>query len=147
MRNIVNAVLLRENRVLLARRSPQRKAYGDLWSFPGGHVEPGETFEEALVRESQEEIGILPIAYMALGCIADPATPAASPATYHMYAITSWEGGEPVIMDDEHTALEWFTLESAIELPELALEEYRPLFRKLILGRLASAKTGRPTVR
>lgn len=135
MRNIVNAVLLRGNEILLARRSPQRKAYGGLWSFPGGHVEVGETFEEALVRESQEEIGILPTAYTTLGTIADPATPPASPATYHMYAVTSWEGGEPAIVDDEHTALEWFALAAAIELSELALEEYRLLFRKLMLNR------------
>lgn len=135
MRNVVNAVLLRGSRVLLARRSPQRKAYGNLWSFPGGHVEPDETFEEALVRESREEIGILPITYRALGSIADPATATASPATYHMYAVTSWEGGEPAILDNEHTALEWFTLEASVELPGLALEEYRSLFRKLILDR------------
>jgi mutator protein MutT len=121
--------------VLLARRSPRRKAYGGLWSFPGGHVEVGETFEEALVRESREEIGILPIAYVALGFIADPNTPAASPATYHLYAVNSWEGGEPAIMDNEHTALEWFTLGAAVELGDLALEEYRRLFRKLMLER------------
>lgn len=43
MRNIVNALLLREGKVLLARRSRHRKAYPDLWSFPGGHVEGDET--------------------------------------------------------------------------------------------------------
>lgn len=134
MRNIVNAVLLRGNEVLLARRSPQRMAYGGLWSFPGGHVEPGETFEEALVRESREEIGILPVACVALGFIADPNTPVASPATYHLYAVNSWEG-EPAIMDNEHTALEWFTLEAAFELGGLALDEYRRLFRKLMSDR------------
>ncbi len=135
MRDIVNAVLLRNDLVLLARRSPRRKAYGGLWSFPGGHVEVGETFEEALTRESREEIGILPTRYMTLGSIADPASPVASPATYHMYAVTAWEAGEPAIMDDEHTALEWFALEAATKLSELALEEYRMLFRKLMLDR------------
>jgi ADP-ribose pyrophosphatase YjhB (NUDIX family) len=37
--DIVNAVLLRQPRVLLARRSMARRAYPGLWSFPGGHVE------------------------------------------------------------------------------------------------------------
>ena len=50
MRNIVNALLLRQGSVLLARRSPHPKAYPGLWSFPGRHVQAGETLEQALIR-------------------------------------------------------------------------------------------------
>jgi len=132
MRNVVNALLLREAKVLLARRDPSRKAYPNLWSFPGGHVEQGETFEQALVREAREEIGIVPISYSALDRIADPNASRDAPVTYHMYAVTLWEGGEPVIMDKEHSELEWFALTTALQLPDLALEEYRPLLRQLL---------------
>ena len=41
------------------------------------------------------------------------------------------------MIGDEHTELSWFTLETAVALPDLALEEYRALFRKL-----ADAKSG-----
>lgn len=129
MRVIVNALLLQGGNVLLARRSPERKAYPDLWSFPGGHVEAGETLTEALVRETAEEIGIVPLTYTVLGTIADPN----APATYHMFGVTSWKG-EPAILDDEHTELKWFALAEAASLPDLALEAYRPLLRGLTAG-------------
>lgn len=44
-------------RVLLARRTRGRDLAG-LWEFPGGKVEPGESPQQALVRELREELGI-----------------------------------------------------------------------------------------
>ena len=43
-----------DGRVLLAQR-PEGKPLAGLWEFPGGKVEPGETPEEALIRELREE--------------------------------------------------------------------------------------------
>ncbi|MCZ8277239.1 MAG: 8-oxo-dGTP diphosphatase MutT [Acetobacteraceae bacterium] len=51
------ALIDSENRVLLARR-PEGKPLAGLWEFPGGKVAPGETPEEALIRELREELGI-----------------------------------------------------------------------------------------
>jgi 8-oxo-dGTP diphosphatase len=132
VRDIVNALLIRHGLVLLAKRSPLRKAYPGLWSFPGGHVEKGESLAEALNRELREETGVTPVDYRLLGTIADPNTSADAPITYHMYAVTLWRGGEPTMIDDEHTELRWFTRAAAISLPDLALEEYRPLLAKVV---------------
>ncbi|MFD2236645.1 (deoxy)nucleoside triphosphate pyrophosphohydrolase [Aureimonas populi] len=52
------ALLDTDNRILLAER-PQGKSLAGLWEFPGGKVEPGETPEATLVRELEEEIGIV----------------------------------------------------------------------------------------
>ena len=46
-----------DGRVLIAQR-PQGKELAGLWEFPGGKIEPGETPEEAVVRELHEELGI-----------------------------------------------------------------------------------------
>jgi 8-oxo-dGTP pyrophosphatase MutT (NUDIX family) len=122
--DIVNAVLLRGGCVLLAKRSAARKAYPRLWSFPGGHVERGEDFEQALHRELGEEVGVVPVEYRPLAPIADPHVATTS---YRMYAVTAWQG-EPKILDHEHSELRWFSLSAAMSLPDLALDAYRPLF-------------------
>jgi len=56
---LVSAVVLidPDGRVLLTQR-PEGKSMAGLWEFPGGKIEPGETPEEALIRELQEELGI-----------------------------------------------------------------------------------------
>ena len=47
-----------DGRVLLAQR-PEGKPMAGLWEFPGGKVETGETPEQTLIRELEEELGIV----------------------------------------------------------------------------------------
>ena len=51
------ALIDTDGRILLAQR-PEGKNLACLWEFPGGNVESGETPEDALIRELQEELGI-----------------------------------------------------------------------------------------
>ena len=52
-------VLIRADGAFLLTSRPPGKVYAGYWEFPGGKVEPGETVEQALRRELQEEIGII----------------------------------------------------------------------------------------
>jgi 8-oxo-dGTP diphosphatase len=56
MATVVGAAIVRRGRVLAARRTSPPEAAGR-WELPGGKVEPGETPEQALVREIAEELG------------------------------------------------------------------------------------------
>jgi len=51
-------VLVREDGSFLLTSRPEGKAYAGYWEFPGGKLELGESVEQALRRELQEEIGI-----------------------------------------------------------------------------------------
>ena len=56
---VVAAVIIREGKVLCVQRDEHEKEYVSLkWEFPGGKVEDGESREEALVREIEEELAV-----------------------------------------------------------------------------------------
>ena len=57
MTDVVAALIWEGDRFLACQR-PAHKARGLLWEFVGGKVEPGETLEEALIRECREELDI-----------------------------------------------------------------------------------------
>lgn len=57
MTEVVAALIWRGDRFLICQR-PADKARALLWEYVGGKVEPGETKEEALIRECREELGI-----------------------------------------------------------------------------------------
>lgn len=57
MVQVVAAILERDGNVLIGRRQPEQ-SHPLKWEFPGGKVEPGETPEQALARELEEELSI-----------------------------------------------------------------------------------------
>jgi 8-oxo-dGTP diphosphatase len=92
-----------ENRVLLARR-PEGKPLAGLWEFPGGKVAPGETPEDALIRELKEELAI----DVSAACLAPFTFASHSYEKFHLlmplYLCRRWKGQ---VTAQEGQALTW----------------------------------------
>ena len=58
MVEVVAALIWDEEKFMICQR-PANKARALLWEFVGGKVEPGETKEQALIRECREELNVL----------------------------------------------------------------------------------------
>ncbi|GAB6157839.1 hypothetical protein JCM39194_10390 [Desulfotomaculum varum] len=57
MKEVTAAIIINDGKVLIAKRAENQKLAGK-WEFPGGKIESGETPEECLIREINEELGI-----------------------------------------------------------------------------------------
>ena len=57
MTEVVAALIWNNDKFMICQR-PAHKARGLLWEFVGGKVEPGESKEQALIRECQEELDV-----------------------------------------------------------------------------------------
>ncbi|MFI2349726.1 NUDIX hydrolase [Streptomyces sp. NPDC019443] len=91
------AIITDGGRVLMIRR---RQREGKLsWAFPGGGIEPGETAEQAAVRETLEEVGLEVKAIKTLGARIHPDT-----GRHMTYVACEMVGGEAHVADDEELA-------------------------------------------
>ena len=100
----VVAALVRDGERFFICRRPPEKARGGLWEFPGGKVEPGETKQQALVRECREELAVT----LAVGDVYMDVTHAYPDLTVHLTLFEAViAAGTPQLL--EHTAVRWIT--------------------------------------
>ena len=104
MPEVVAALIWHGDRFLICQR-PAHKQRGLLWEFVGGKVEPGETRQEALIRECQEELDIT----LDVGNVFYEVDHVYPDITIHLtlfYATIAQ--GTPKLL--EHNALRWITV-------------------------------------
>jgi len=111
MTEVVAALIWDKNRFMICRR-PAHKARGSLWEFVGGKVEPGESKEEALIRECREELGVT----VEVGDIFMDVTHKYPDITVHL-TLFSASIREGVPQELEHQDIRWIT---AAQIKEFA---------------------------
>jgi len=119
-RAAVSAAIFREGRVLLVKRS--RPPSAEMWSLPGGHIEPGETALDAVNRELREETTIAARIVEIAGVKDVIHRNDSGKLIFHRVVIVfcgEWLSGEPKAGDDA-AAAGWHDLNA---LPELATTE------------------------
>lgn len=123
---VVAALIWRGERFLACQR-PEHKARGLLWEFVGGKVEPGETREQALVRECREELDVTVVP----GEVFMEVVHEYPDLTVHLTLFhAQLSEGEPKAL--EHNALRWITVQEIDQLAfcpadEVILERLKQL--------------------
>lgn len=114
---VVAALLWQGDRFLACQR-PAHKARGLLWEFVGGKVEPGESKQEALIRECREELGVT----VSVGEVYLEVTYAYPDLTIHLTLFqASLLEGTPQPL--EHRQLRWITRAEIPDYPFCPADE------------------------
>lgn len=132
---VVAALIVHGDKILLGRRASKRRYIPNVWDVFGGHVDPGEEHHQTLIRELGEELGIKPIKWRYLetltlsysGTVNEPS----EEWTTHLYLVTAWTGMPSNRQPEEHSVIEWFSLEEAKRL-SLADPIYPTLFARYL---------------
>lgn len=114
MVQVVVGALVREGKVLLGHRRPDKHAIPDVWDLPGGVVEPGESEPDALARELREELGVQVTSAAHLCRVV--VGPDHEPAHLSAWLVGTWEGTPTNVAPEEHVDIGWFAAE---DLPPL----------------------------
>lgn len=103
---VVAAIIKKDSKFLFGKRSLSKKSAPGLWSPISGKIEAGETQEEAIVRECQEEIGL----YVQARKKITEFDIDNGKARLHWWIVDIVSGNE-FLKNDEHTELRWFSVE------------------------------------
>lgn len=114
----VGVIIRRDNKILLGKR---KNAHGDgTWSFPGGHLEFGETPEDCAKRETFEETGLILNTFIKSGYTND-IFDKENKHYITLYMITNLEEGEPELKEPEKCEqwqwFEWSKLPEPLFVP------------------------------
>ena len=124
----VRAVIYDDSgRILLLKRSAMSRTYPGKWEFPGGKVDPGERYDDAVVREVREETGMTSSIKRFIG-----AAEAKLPHINAIQLVFEMDAGGTPAISSEHEGLQWATPADALSLD--MVDWAVPFIKKYMLG-------------
>lgn len=119
-------MLMQDDQVLAEKRKRTKRVVPGAVAFPGGHIEARESPEEALYREVQEEVGIVPIE---IAYVCTLLHRSQEFRKLHYFAVTRWEGE---IIPQEAESVVWIQLNALetldLDVDKIAVQEYRRVY-------------------
>src|SRR3989344_129972 len=123
--------IVKDNKVLLGKR---KGAHGEgSWSFPGGHLEFGESYEDCARRETMEEVGIT-IKNVRFVTATNDVFPQEQKHYITIYMVAEYDSGEVKVMEpDRQTDWQWFSWDNLpsplfIPMQNLLKQGFNPFF-------------------
>lgn len=111
MKQSVAGIVRKNGKFLLGLREPGGEV-GNCWEFPGGKCEEGETHEETLIREYDEELNI-PIS---VGNLIDKQEFRSGKRAFDLFAYEVFIDKPECINSSVHTKIDWFTFDELTSL-------------------------------
>lgn len=119
---VVKGVIINDGKVLIVQRASDDEVGKETWESVGGNVDFGEDLEQALVREIQEEVGLMVIVEKILYATTFKTDPSRQ-VVLLTYLCRSED--RTVILSEEHSNFSWITKEQAkLKLPPEIVNDF-----------------------
>ena len=120
-------MLIKDGKLLVEKRRADKTLLPNAICIPGGHCDPGETPEQTLVRELQEEVGLQADSFRFVCSLMHFSQEARK---LHYFAVDSWSGEMQM---EEAAELLWIDLDDEksldIEVDQIAVREFKRVYR------------------
>ena len=122
MKETACGIFVKGNKILFGKRFDDEDVYAGFWDIPSGHLEKGETVEQALEREMMEEVGVKIEEIEHAFDIQEIDPTSKNLYLHHCFFIQKWDGD--IRNMGEFERIDWFTFDELRKMKSTLSMEY-----------------------